>query len=852
MPTVDALPAATAVTATDELPVSQSGTLNKATVAQLTAGLQPTLALTSGQLLGRISTGTGAPEAITVGANLTLANGNLSATATPFTVAALPAANTPHPADLVAMSQAGASVALPYAQFMAGLAGVTGVNVSTTQATATGALVARALADHFASAVAIEDFGAVGDGLTDDTAALAAAFASGRPVRLGPRVYAITGQLTVSAAAGALIGAPGLSTLKRATQSGAGAWILLEGGSFRADGVIFDANGSAIGIDSWSVLVAASCTTTDFHRCAFINAYGAVLGHGLSYLANDPALCQHSIRDCEFAHNASNGLWVQACEGVIVESCRSHDNGQYGLCLDYNDQAFIQKVHMAQLIGNRCWNNQRGISVGNYNQTNLTPPTWGNANPDAISIVVAGNVCHDNTIYGIAVSGRTLQVNGNLLSNNGTAANAGAGLLANVAYSRVTSNMVTGTGLYGIDCGGSLNTDITANFVQGSSFGINCGGGQNVRVDDNFVQDCGSWAIIVNNVETDSNGLTFGQPTNILSLAGNWVGMSSAAAGGILLRDGPQNVLVARNSFVGTNGAQLGNTLWANTDSVIVEGNRWNLSQRFVVNPTAIGGLQTILVPDIADSLMITTAPSGVQSMVGMYQAQSAGRITFIRVTAGGAGYTTATVSITGAGTGAAASAMLSNGALIGVVVTNPGSGYGPTGTQVTVTITGNGSGATAVGWCGLPVPEERRLVVRCNAAVHFTRVGSAPLQENWTYTDLNVPAAADVEWIGTWGTWRASYLNTADYLAPDGAGGASLRSVANGDVQIHPSGTGNLRFTTDAEATGCLNAIGRGSPQGVVTAPPGSTYHNLNGGAGTSFYVKQSGTSSTGWYAVG
>jgi hypothetical protein len=108
------------------------------------------------------------------------------------------------------------------------------------------------------------------------------------------------------------------------------------------------------------------------------------------------------------------------------------------------------------------------------------------------------------------------------------------------------------------------------------------------------------------------------------------------------------------------------------------------------------------------------------------------------------------------------------------------------------------------------------------------------------------------VEWIGTWGTWRASRFITADNLAPDGAGGASLRSVSNGDVQIRPNGNGRLRLSTDSEVTGCLSAIGRGSPEGVVAAPPGSTYRNLNGGVGTSFYVKRSGTASTGWFAIG
>ena len=465
---------------------------------------------------------------------------------------------------------------------------------------------------------------------------------------------------------------------------------------------------------------------------------------------------------------------------------------------------------------------------------------------------MSGNICHDNSIYGIATSGRAILIHGNLLSNNGTVLNSGGGILANISYGRVTSNMITGAGLYGIDCGGSLNSDFMANHVQGPSFGINCGGGVNIRVDGNYLQDCSSWALVANNVETDSQGVNFGLSTNMLSITANWIAITSAAAGGILLRDGPQNVMIARNSLVGSNGAMLANSLWANTDSIVIEGNRWNHSQRFVSNPSTVGGLATVLIPDIADGIMITSAPAGVQSMLGYYQAQSAGGITFVRVTSGGSGYTSCTVSIAGGGTGASVRGIIANGSVIGVVVTTPGTGYGPTGTQIAATITGDGTGATCVAWCGLPVAEERRILVRCNTGVHFSRVGSVPLQENWTYSDLNVPAASDVEWIGTWGTWRASRFATADYLAPDGAGGSILRSVSNGDVQLHPNGTGRLRLTSDIEATGCLSAIGRGAPEGVVTAPPGSTFRNLNGGVGTSFYVKRTGTSNTGWFALG
>lgn len=42
----------------------------------------------------------------------------------------------------------------------------------------------------------------------------------------------------------------------------------------------------------------------------------------------------------------------------------------------------------------------------------------------------------------------------------------------------------------------------------------------------------------------------------------------------------------------------------------------------------------------------------------------------------------------------------------------------------------------------------------------------------------------------------------------------------------------------------------GSGSPEGVVTASVGSTYRRTNGGASTTFYVKESGVSNTGWIA--
>lgn len=43
---------------------------------------------------------------------------------------------------------------------------------------------------------------------------------------------------------------------------------------------------------------------------------------------------------------------------------------------------------------------------------------------------------------------------------------------------------------------------------------------------------------------------------------------------------------------------------------------------------------------------------------------------------------------------------------------------------------------------------------------------------------------------------------------------------------------------------------FGSGTPEAAVTAPIGAIYHRTDGGAGTSFYVKESGTGNTGWVA--
>lgn len=66
----------------------------------------------------------------------------------------------------------------------------------------------------------------------------------------------------------------------------------------------------------------------------------------------------------------------------------------------------------------------------------------------------------------------------------------------------------------------------------------------------------------------------------------------------------------------------------------------------------------------------------------------------------------------------------------------------------------------------------------------------------------------------------------------------------------IKRNGTSFIQIEYGAAGSNVIDTAGSGSPEGVLTAAIGSTYRRTDGGAGTSFYVKESGTGNTGWVA--
>ncbi len=184
----------------------------------------------------------------------------------------------------------------------------------------------KTLLDAEAGGVNVKSYGATGDGVTDDTAAItaaiAAAAAGGERVYCPPGTYLISSQISPSVPYVTIQGTPGLTVFQTTVNNGSSVFRLFAGANnwtFRD--LSFDTNGNYAEF----IVLNNTVNYTTIENCTF-KEYGAG--------DNSPAIVllgnSHTIiRDCYFTSSqstpGSGGIQAQTanvCEDLLITGCQ--------------------------------------------------------------------------------------------------------------------------------------------------------------------------------------------------------------------------------------------------------------------------------------------------------------------------------------------------------------------------------------------------------------------------------------------------------------------------------------------------------------------------------------------------
>lgn len=495
------------------------------------------------------------------------------------------------------------------------------------------------------STVNVETFGAVGDGVTDDAAAIQSALdfaheAGGGLVQFTPgKTYAVTTFLavydyTTIYAYGATIKAVGNSGILRnflSTETfsvyGGHSHIQVLGGIW--DGNAFNGTDGSVTAET-NVMNFVHCSDITVRDATLLNVSSA---HALEFNACDGG----RALNCRFMGYADNTVdssrqYSEAVQidiavsgsssigafdntpskNILVDGCyfgSSTRCGVFGRGVGSHTLADSQYYYGIQIVNNRIegtiqegirgygWrravianNIINGTGFSGIAVTHPNPSTAGYS-PNSRNISITGNTIErpatDSGIRVLGYSGATIDqvvVSGNsILGNSADSANG-----IHVEYcSRpvVTANQVSSTGSTGIYNNNSDGGSVTGNVVRsGSTTGININQSTGTTVSGNNVDTCGTHCIVVS---SSNDFLITGNRTNN---AGNGAAASANNAG-IRLSTGAADGMVTNNRIIKGSTIKgislidgISGTTIANND---LTGNSWSATNSTASGTTA-------------------------------------------------------------------------------------------------------------------------------------------------------------------------------------------------------------------------------------------------------------------------
>jgi parallel beta-helix repeat protein len=344
----------------------------------------------------------------------------------------------------------------------------------------------------------VKDYGAVGDGSTDDSTNMASAFTAARAAKARLRfgfglTYIVSGTLDPT---GVMIDGNG-ATLKIKAGVTPHWNVLQPTGGFHADRLTIDLNKTnttnpaaateGIGIylynaTSWSDLKLRNVTVKNGYQMGIRLATGSAATDAASVPYCGAVLENVTVDACQW------GIWVYAVGGVTLVNCtitnctadglydflaadtrvlggRFASNGGHGIVTQYGRGTKVTDTHCVSntgdgicvgggltsytesrrysIVGNHCYSNSlHGIA--------LDPTKTGAATtPVPAYGVVTGNECFDNTIHGISLSNTDeVAITGNVCRGHTTNA-AGCGISAAALGSAISGNTCRGN-KYGV------------------------------------------------------------------------------------------------------------------------------------------------------------------------------------------------------------------------------------------------------------------------------------------------------------------------------------------------------------------------------------------------------------------
>ncbi len=325
---------------------------------------------------------------------------------------------------------------------------------------APGALVAPQTTVAIAAAVAaartyvdvVKDFGAVGDGVADDTAAVSDALDDGRDVYFPPGTYLVD-PIVCTVGGRSVRGSGPLSIVKKADQSDAAAITFYQ---------VSDVTVRDLAIDGSADSEPA---TTGRYGIRFSKSANCAAERLTVYAAQTDGIVFDLCTGCRVVGNISRnnkrkGIYLSGCDSCVVSN-----NVLYG---NYYGMSIMCTWHSA-VSGNACYANtgdeaHAGRDTRFCSFTGNTFGGWESAN-DHYGFAGVGEVVGASTLHGVAYDGSTAYgMNDCLLSCN---VFYGPIVLNRSHRNTIVANSVLRSHIYGIGLVGATDNIVMTNHVAG-------------------------------------------------------------------------------------------------------------------------------------------------------------------------------------------------------------------------------------------------------------------------------------------------------------------------------------------------------------------------------------------------